>query len=189
MIAMTSSPSDDAERWREFAAMAREVFDRGDAWAAERSDPEGVPVLFEGAEGWSTAPLRLACGKGRLALERGDVAGVVLALVEAGHAGRNLEIVERILASIERVGKERARHASTTRSARTADSDRKLLSALAKARPADRSTPNSAATWLRSSGHSNLSHRQLVRRLCKYREILETDVTFLRNAIRRAVEA
>jgi hypothetical protein len=94
---------DDADRWREFVIRAREMFDRGDAWAAEQANPEGVP-LFEGADGWATAALRLACGKGRLALEHGDVAGIVLSLVEAGHAGRYLEIVNRWVRTLEATG-------------------------------------------------------------------------------------
>jgi hypothetical protein len=165
---------DDASRWREFVDVAREVFDRGDAWASEQADPEGVPVLFEGAEGWATSPLRLACGKGRLALERDDVAGVVLALVEAGHAGRSLEIVERWVRALEAVGKERRRRAVKTLTARKADRDRELLAKIAEALPLRRKTPHVAAKWLCEQGHTSLSARQVERRLSKVWDVLES---------------
>jgi hypothetical protein len=176
---MTSLPPDDAERWREFVARAREIFDLGDAWAAEQPDPEGVPVLFQGAQGWATSPLRLACGKGRLALERGDVAGVVLALVEAGHAGRSLEIVKRWLRTIEAIGRERRRRAKGTLIARKDDRDRDLLAKLAEAPATYRSNPNAAATWLRDNGHTGLTHGQVYRRLRKCWDIVKSRPAFL----------
>jgi hypothetical protein len=181
---MTSLPTDDAARWREFVALARDVFDQGDAWGRAQSDP--VPALFPAAEGWATAPLIWACGKGRIALERGDIAGAVLALVEAGHVGRNLELVERIFASAERVGKERARRAGRTRR-RTleADRDRKLLAFLANAPATYRRNPHAAARWLWEKGHTKLTRGQVERRLRKYPEMFEDDVAFLRNAVRR----
>jgi hypothetical protein len=162
---MTSSPSDDAERWREFVALAKEVFERADAWAHAQKDP--VPALFQGAEGWATAPLRAACVKGRIALERGDVAGVVRALLEAGHGARNLEIVERWIRTIEALGKERRRRSARTLVARKADRDRDLLAKLAKALPLRRRNPSVAARWLREQGHTNLSPGQVERRLRK----------------------
>jgi hypothetical protein len=174
-----TSELDDAARWREFAALAREIFDRGDAWAAEQPAPEGVPVLFEGAEGWATVPLRAACAKGRGALERGDVAKIVLALVETGHAGRSPEIVKRWVRTLEAVGKERRRRATATSTARKDERDRGLLERLAEAPAAHRSTPNAAARWLRANGHTGLSHRHVVRRLRKRWSALETNVTSL----------
>ena len=170
--------TDDAARWREFVVVARELFDRGDAWGSEQADPEGVPV-FRGAEGWATSPLRLACGNGRLALERGDVAGVALALVEAGHAGRNLEIVERWIRTLEAVGKERRRRAVKTLSGRKADRDSDLLAKLAEAPPLRRKNPHVAAKWLREQGHTNLSPRQIERRLSEVWDALESRPSFL----------
>jgi hypothetical protein len=177
---MTASlPPDDAVRWREFVAMARVVFDHGDAWATEQADPEGMPVLFQDAEGWATSPLRLACGKGRLALESGDVAGVVLALVEAGRAGRNLEIVERWTRTLEAVDKERQRRAIKTLTVRKADRDRDLLAKLAEAPPLRRKNPHVAAKWLREQGHTNLSPRQIERRLSKVWDALKSRPSFV----------
>jgi hypothetical protein len=171
--------SDDDERWREFVARAREIFDLGDAWAAEQADPEGVPV-FEGAESWTTAPLRLACVKGRLALDRGDVGAAVIALVEAGHAGRDLEFVKRWLRTFEAIDTERRRRAGSTLIARKAARDRDLFAKLAEAPATYRKNPHAAATWLRDNEHiGDLTRDQVYRRLRKGWDVVENRPAFL----------
>jgi hypothetical protein len=153
----------DAARWRAFVALAREVFDKGDAWAG--GQPEPMPVLIPGAEGWATAALRRACLKGRRALDRDDVVGVVLALIETGHAGRDVEIINRWLATIDRVEEERTRRRARSRQARLADRDAKLIPLLEAAPEPARLSYVRAARWLRQKGHSSLSERTLRNRL------------------------
>jgi hypothetical protein len=153
----------DAARWRAFVDLAREVFAKGDVWAA--SQPEPMPVLVPGAEGWATAPLHRACLKGCHALARDDLEGVVFALIETGHAGRYPEIIERWLATIGRVGEERARRRARTKQATFEDRDARMIEQLKAAAPPSALTSNKrTAERLIQEKYSDLSVSAIVRR-------------------------
>jgi hypothetical protein len=161
----------DAVRWRVLVALARAVFDAGDAWAG--GQPEPMPVLIPGAEGWATAALRRACLKGRRALDRDDVAGVLLALIEVGHAGRYPEIIKRWLATIDRVEGERPRRRARTKRARLAVRDEEMIAHLKTAPQSALESNGKAARWLlkhhpvERDGGGVLGKRQVVERLKK----------------------
>jgi hypothetical protein len=148
----------DAARWRELVALARGVFDDGDAWA-DRHDQDA-----------DTAPMRRACRRGRLALERGDVAGIARALVDAGRAERTARSTALAVAAIRRA---RQRRRGRTKQATFRARDAEMIEHLKAAPPSALKSNRQAARWLidnhpvEKRGGDMLGERQLIERLKK----------------------